>query len=66
MMIEKIERMIEAMTTDEMKQRLAEYMAADPQLVPRPIALKLDPPTSTTLGVATTCCLLLRTGKKRR
>ena len=43
MMIEKIERMIEAMTTDEMKQRLAKYMAADPQLVPRPIAIEVRP-----------------------
>ncbi len=42
-MVEKIERMIEAMTTDEMKQRLAEYMAADLQLIPRPIAIEVRP-----------------------
>ena len=40
-MTEKIEKMIEAMTTDEMKQRLAEYMAADQQLAPRPIAVEV-------------------------
>ena len=42
-MTEKIERMIEAMTTDEMKQRLAEYMVADQQLAPRPIAIEVRP-----------------------
>ena len=38
-MTENIKEMIESMTTDEMKQRLAEYMAADQQLAPRPIAV---------------------------
>ena len=42
-MTEKIEKMIEAMTTDEMKQRLAEYMAADQQLAPRPVAVEVRP-----------------------
>ena len=40
-MTERIQEMIEAMTTDEMKQRLAEYMAADQQLAPRPIAVEV-------------------------
>ena len=40
-MTEKIQKMIDAMTTDEMKQRLAEYMAADQQLAPRPIAVEV-------------------------
>ena len=40
-MIKKIKKTIEAMTTDEMKQRLAEYMAADQQLAPRPIAVEV-------------------------
>ena len=40
-MSEKIKEMIESMTTDEMKQRLAEYMAADQQLAPRPIAVEI-------------------------
>ena len=42
-MTEIIEKMIQAMTTDEMKQRLAEYMAADQQLAPRPIAVEVRP-----------------------
>ena len=42
-MTEKIKKMIESMTTDEMKQRLAEYMAADKQLAPRPIAVEVRP-----------------------
>lgn len=40
-MIEEIKKTIEAMTTDEMKQRLAEYMAADQQLIPRPVAVEV-------------------------
>ncbi len=40
-MTEKIKKMIEEMTTDEMKQRLAEYMAADQQLAPRPVAVEV-------------------------
>lgn len=40
-MTEKIKKMIESMTTDEMKQRLAEYMAADEQLAPRPVAIEV-------------------------
>ena len=40
-MTENIKEMIESMTTDEMKQRLAEYMAADQQLAPRPIAVEI-------------------------
>ena len=40
-MTEKIKKMIEAMTTDEMKQRLAEYMAADQQITPRPVAVEV-------------------------
>lgn len=40
-MTEKIEKMIESMTTDEMKQRLAEYMAADQQLASRPVAVEV-------------------------
>ena len=40
-MTENIKKMIESMTTDEMKQRLAEYMAADQQLAPRPIAVEV-------------------------
>lgn len=40
-MTEKIKEMIELMTTDEMKQRLAEYMAADQKLAPRPIAIEV-------------------------
>ena len=42
-MTEKIKKMIESMTTDEMKQRLAEYMVADQQLAPRPIAVEVRP-----------------------
>ena len=42
-MTEIIEKMIQAMTTDEMKQRLAEYMAADQQLAPRPIVVEVRP-----------------------
>ena len=42
-MTEIIEKMIQAMTSDEMKQRLAEYMAADQQLAPRPIAVEVRP-----------------------
>ena len=42
-MTEKIKKMIEAMTTDEMKQRLAAYMAADEQLAPRPTAVEVRP-----------------------
>jgi hypothetical protein len=40
-MTEKIKEMIELMTIDEMKKRLAEYMAADQQLAPRPIAVEV-------------------------
>ena len=40
-MTEKIEKMIEAMTTDEMKQRLAQYMAADQQIAPCPVAIEV-------------------------
>ena len=40
-MKEMIEKMIEAMTTDEMKQRLADYMAADQQLAPCPVAVEV-------------------------
>ena len=40
-MTENIKEMIESMTTDEMKQRLAEYMAADQQLAPRSIAVEV-------------------------
>ena len=40
-MTENIKKMIESMTVDEMKQRLAEYMAADQQLAPRPIAVEV-------------------------
>lgn len=40
-MKERIKKMIEAMTIDEMKQRLAEYMAADQQLAPRPVAVEV-------------------------
>ena len=40
-MSEKIKEMIELMSTDELKQRLAEYMAADQQLAPRPIAVEV-------------------------
>lgn len=42
-MTEKIKKMIESMTTDEMKQRLAEYMAADKQQTPRPVAIEVRP-----------------------
>ena len=42
-MTEKIKKIIESMTVDEMKQRLAEYMAADQQLAPRPIAIEVRP-----------------------
>ena len=42
-MTEKIKKMIESMTVDEMKQRLAEYMVADQQLAPRPIAVEVRP-----------------------
>ena len=42
-MTEKIKKMIESMTTDELKQRLAEYMAADQQLAPRPRAVEVRP-----------------------
>lgn len=42
-MTERIEKMIEAMTTDEMKQRLAEYMTADQQLAPRLVAVEVRP-----------------------
>ena len=42
-MTEKIKEMIESMTIDEMKQRLAEYMAADQQLAPRPVAVEVRP-----------------------
>ena len=38
-MTERILEMIETMTTDEMKQRLAEYMAADKTLMPRLVAI---------------------------
>lgn len=40
-MTEKIKKMIESMTADEMKQRLAEYMAADTQLNLRPVTIKV-------------------------
>lgn len=40
-MIEKINQMIEMMTPDEMKQRLAAYMAADPSLMPQPVAVEV-------------------------
>ena len=40
-MTEKIEKMIESMTIAEMKQRLAEYMASDQLLIPRPIAIEV-------------------------
>ena len=42
-MTEKIKKMIEAMATDEMKQRLAEYMQNDPTLAPRPVAVEVRP-----------------------
>jgi hypothetical protein len=42
-MTEKIEKMIEAMTADEIKQRLAEYMTADQQLAPCPVAVVVRP-----------------------
>lgn len=42
-MTENIKKMIESMTTDEMKQRLAEYMAADEQLAPCPVAIEVRP-----------------------
>lgn len=42
-MIEEIKKTIDAMTTDEMKQRLTEYMAADQQLIPRPVAVEVRP-----------------------
>ena len=42
-MTEKIKKMIEAMTTDEMKQRLAEYMQNDSTLAPRPVAVEVRP-----------------------
>lgn len=40
-MSDKIREMIESMTIDEMKQRLAEYMAADQQLAPCPVAVEV-------------------------
>ena len=40
-MSEKIKEIIELMTTDEMKQCLAEYMAADQKLAPRPVAIEV-------------------------
>lgn len=40
-MTEKIKKMIESMTTDELKQRLAAYMVADEQLAPRPVAIEV-------------------------
>ena len=40
-MIEKINQMIEMMTPDEMKQRLAAYMSADPSLMPQPVAVEV-------------------------
>ena len=40
-MTEKIKKMVESMTTDEIKQRLAAYMAADEQLAPRPVAIEV-------------------------
>jgi hypothetical protein len=42
-MTEKIKKMVESMTTDEIKQRLAAYMAADEQLAPRPTAVEVRP-----------------------
>ena len=42
-MTERIQKMIEAMTTEEMKHRLAEYMAADQQLAPRLVAVEVRP-----------------------
>lgn len=42
-MTEKIKEMIDSMTADEMKQRLAEYMTSDPQLAPRPMAVEVRP-----------------------
>jgi len=40
-MTEKIKEMIESMTIDEMKQRLAEYMAADQHMAPSPVAVEV-------------------------
>lgn len=40
-MKEKIEKMIEMMTTEEMKQRLMEYMTADERLNPPPVAVEV-------------------------
>lgn len=40
-MTENIKKKIDSMSLDEMKQRLAEYMAADLQLAPRPIAVEV-------------------------
>ena len=42
-MTEKIKKMIESMTVDEMKQRLAEYMAADKTLMPTLVAVEVRP-----------------------
>jgi len=36
-----IQSTIDAMSLDEIKQRLAEYMAADQQLAPRPVAVEV-------------------------
>ena len=44
-MTEKIKEMIDSMMADEMKQRLAEYMTADEQLAPRPVAARCLSPS---------------------
>ena len=36
-----IQTMIDSMSPEEIKQRLAEYMAADEQLTPRPVAIEV-------------------------
>ena len=38
-----IQTIIDSMSLEEIKQRLAEYMAADPQLTPRPVAVEVRP-----------------------
>lgn len=40
-MKQELQNLIEKMTTDEMKQRLAEYMYADKQLTPRPVIIEV-------------------------
>ena len=42
-MNKSLQELIENMTPDEMKRRLTEYMMADRQLTPRPVAIEVRP-----------------------